>query len=339
MTHTIMLSEAFQLVENGSPKKKLVTNRPTGGGGKSHVPADKGKDGNKKSESDKKAPICLYAPHKAKGYRHFLKDCTACPDAEKDLLFRQLAAEKAATGPSRSTRSQKGAEDKKAAVTGSLNPPHDQPTYPTLNVTFCDGSESMTESGRADEGSDETIISARIAESATFNGIGKMAKITPVTLQVALKQEAEAERFSFSRTWTAPRTVLQVSAGPLAMVNVTYLVAYADLAVEGFLIGSPVLQNLGVNTKTFLEERRDLFDVADCSAVKSLGARGGKVSRLMIARIQGVSNDDVEPILQSTGGRPPVDYYTVRDEPDPFPDESLLDRVDSDQHEEVEESI
>lgn len=99
MAHAIILSEAFQLVHIRVPRKKPVSDGPSGGGGKHKAPVDKNKEANKDTKADKKAPICLYEPHKAKGYSHFLKDCTACPDSEKDIIFKQLADKNAATGP------------------------------------------------------------------------------------------------------------------------------------------------------------------------------------------------------------------------------------------------
>lgn len=121
----------------------------------------------------------------------------------------------------------------------------------------------------------------------------------------------------------------------------TFLVADANLAVEDLLIGLPVLQHLDIDTKTLLEQKRDVLDGFDCSSIRNTpsGTRGGQVSRLMIARLNRVSNSDAEPSLTSKADRPHVDYYQVREEPDPFPDKSLLDPVDSEQHADVTEAI
>lgn len=130
----------------------------------------------------------------------------------------------------------------------------------TFDVTFSDDNEGYAAEGREDDGADETIISSRIAQYAVLNVIGKMIKLPPITLQVALKYSSDGARFSFSRTWTALRTVLKLTSGPLALLNLQYLVADADLDVEDLLLGLPVLRHLGVDTKTVLEERRDLLD-------------------------------------------------------------------------------
>lgn len=81
--------------------------------------------------------------------------------------------------------------------------------------------------GRCDDGVDESIVSPRLAESAVLNGIAKLKKIKPVTVQVALKDEKEAQLFTFLRWWAVSRLVLHLSVGPFALLNVTFLVADA----------------------------------------------------------------------------------------------------------------
>lgn len=86
-----------------------------------------------------------------------------------------------------------------------------------------DGAESEKVKNLADDGADESTVSPRIAESTVLNVIGKMKKISPAILQIALKDSSEAEQFTFSRIWTAPRTVLKLAARSLALLNVDYL--------------------------------------------------------------------------------------------------------------------
>lgn len=353
MKHAIKLSDAFQLVDIGVPKNssnKSKKARKTRGGnkdGNNDLSAD---SSGSPGKQDSNLPICLYPPHQSKGYRHLLRDCKACPDHEKKALLKARAEEKEKTGPSRSTRSQTAAaiasssthvksEDKKVA--GRLKPPARSFCSSSFAVKISDGTESVTASGRADDGSDESIVSPKVAENAVLNGIGKFKKIPPISLQVALKDGDDPQKFTFSRTWTPPRTVLLLSAGPLALVNVTFLVADADLSVEDLLIGLPVLQHLGVDTKTLLEERRDLLDGSDCSSIgaANTGTPGGQVSRLMIARLNRVPNSHVSTDNPSVDTRPRVNYFKVKEEEDPFPDSSLMDPVDSTQSEEVKVEI
>lgn len=124
----------------------------------------------------------------------------------------------------------------------------------------------------------------------------------------------------------------------MALINITYLVADGDLAVQDLLIGLPVLKHLGVDTKLLLEVRRALLDGPYCSTTRAVGngTHGGQVSRLMIARLNRVLNKSVEAVMNASNDRPHVGYYKARDRQDSFPDPSLLDPIDHDQHEEIE---
>lgn len=95
MKHAVKLSEAFQLVDNGPPKSGHVTNDrfsgSRGGNPKSSdtVPKSDNKNG---SRTKKDAPLCLYEPCRAKGLKHWLNDCTACPEHEKTKVRSAHAA-------------------------------------------------------------------------------------------------------------------------------------------------------------------------------------------------------------------------------------------------------
>lgn len=69
------------------------------------------------------------------------------------------------------------------------------------------------------------------------------------------------------------------------------MIANANLAVEDLLIGDPVLCHLGVDTKTLLEERRDLLDGIYCSNANVVLEKGGSVSRLMVACLNRVTDE------------------------------------------------
>lgn len=127
-----------------------------------------------------------------------------------------------------------------------------------------------------------------------------------------------------------------MAAAPLALVNVTFLVADADLAAEELLSGHPVLQHLDFDTKTLFEEKRDMLDGIDCSAVPNSTAvsRSGYVSRLTVSHLNNLpSSDGIDK--SDCDNRPRVNYYDIRQEEDPFPDPLLLDPVDTDQLQEV----
>lgn len=103
--------------------------------------------------------------------------------------------------------------------------------------------------------------------------------------QVALKEDFDAKKFTFSGSWTAPRTMLKLSAGPLALLNVEYLVTDMELAAEDLLMGLPVLRHFGVDNETLLEDRRNLLSETDCSNAAP-NNQDGRVGRLMIARLK-----------------------------------------------------
>lgn len=67
-------------------------------------------------------------------------------------------------------------------------------------MTVTDGAEFMSATRHSENDSDESTVSLKLSECADLNGIGKMTKLDKVTLQVALKNNTEAQGFTFSRT-------------------------------------------------------------------------------------------------------------------------------------------
>lgn len=213
----------------------------------------------------------------------------------------------------------------------------------SFSVTFQDGEERLTITGRADGGSDESIVSAQVAERAVIKRVGKTRMINPITLRVALRTDMDAQKFTFLRAWTLTRTVLSLSPDSFALLNERYLVADASLAAEDMLISLPVLCHLDVDGKTLLKERRGLLNGSNCFNVngKDLKCAREIISRLMVARLNLVSNESVtvsksededhdgSQVRQSRDSS--VDYYRVCEKKDPFLDPSVLDPLDSDQ--------
>lgn len=108
--------------------------------------------------------------------------------------------------------------------------------------------------------------------------------------QAALKQGSHATKFTFSRSWTAPQTVLKLSAGLPVLLIIEYLFADGDLAKEELLIGLPVLRHLGLDARTLLEYLRDLLDATDCLGVTTHNCHG-RVGKPMIARQNRISTE------------------------------------------------
>ena len=266
MKHAMDLSDAFQKLDVGprrEDKSKKVRSPGSGPGWTQTPPSSpsaKPKSNRSKGANDR-TPLCLYSPCKEKAYRHYLKNCPNCPVDEEARLFEELAREKAKDGPARSTRFQKAKQTEKVktekifGTAGRLGSQQVKSSESaSCPITVFDGQVSVSISGRCDDGSDDSIVSARVAEQAAIKGIGKISTIEPVRLQVALKtgKNDKAQTFRFSRSGMVPRTVLHLSAGQLALINVSFLIADDDLTCEDLLIGLPVLRHLQVDTKTLL---------------------------------------------------------------------------------------
>lgn len=116
MKHSIDIADAFQKVDTGAPNlndRSNLKSRRTRKGRSVNKDDAINNAGEIKNENkqDKNLPLCLYGPHRFKGYRHLLRNCTSCPEDEKKSLLKAHAEEKAQTGPSKSRRAQKAATD------------------------------------------------------------------------------------------------------------------------------------------------------------------------------------------------------------------------------------
>lgn len=92
-----------------------------------------------------------------------------------------------------------------------------------------------------------------------------MELIYTVRLKVALNKKDQTEEYTFSRSWTAPSTGLRLSAGRLALKNITFVVADDQLESEDLFVCLPVLQHLRFDTKTLLEDNIEVLNGTDCN--------------------------------------------------------------------------
>lgn len=215
MEHAVRLSDAFQLLDNGPKTTKKTDNRhgkPTRSGGNSNRGKGSASDfgnGKKSLKNNRPAPDCPFGTCKKKSAKHLIKECPEATDAEKSKMLSERIAARALDGPSRATRSQTTARsDTRTAPNGNigrLKPSNtenlktdDSPSY---NISLSDGMAELTALSRCDDSSDDSIVAAKMAERASSQGIGKITKIKPVRLQVALKSGDDAQEFTFSRTW------------------------------------------------------------------------------------------------------------------------------------------
>lgn len=108
--HAKTVSDAFQLVDSG------ILNDLSGGSSKANDAYKSHKNGAKKSNDPRKnaikqtenrdEPLCHWEPHCAGGVCHRLHDCRYCSANLKKTFSKNLEAERAKVGPSKSTRSQ-----------------------------------------------------------------------------------------------------------------------------------------------------------------------------------------------------------------------------------------
>lgn len=169
--------------------------------------------------------------------------------------------------------------------------------------------------------------------------IERLKAIEAVTNQVALSYSKHPDAFTFSRLWYVPRLILEHtrSSGRLALTNISILVSDAALASEDLFIGLLILQNLGIDSRTFLEQNCPTLDDTDCSTVHNTATSNssGSLGKLMMAQMQRIYG--CRPIGHDTvtnsppplnPNRPSKNYFTTKCA-QAFPDQNLmkLDKV------------
>lgn len=75
----------------------------------------------------------------------------------------------------------------KNSTIGRLNTPSQLASPSSFPVNMSDGIESITANGGANDGSHDTIVSYKLSEQVFINYIGKMKKVEPIFLLVAIK--------------------------------------------------------------------------------------------------------------------------------------------------------
>ena len=244
-------------------------------------------------------------------------------------------------------------------------------------VTLCDERTEINAKGRCDDGADDSIVSRSLAEKSVLKGIGSIQPIPPIEMKMPIKDDnGESISFTTNRIWKVPRTILRVASGKPALQNISYLIVDGELDPEDVLIGRPVLQHLGVDTATLLDLNREKLHDPDCDNVGNPSIYGNqiRINRITVSSKTKEGNDhtataaDPENIYTSistgeqvtaesdsfaempqnvnqqspesfSNGRPSKNYFKIRSEPDPFPDESLLDPVDNSQDDDVKNAL
>lgn len=246
-------------------------------------------------------------------------------------------------GPSHGTRS-KSFFDKKSASWDTTAQPNIERLQAASNVplkysmTGRDSAAHMNITGCCDDDSEDSLVSPRIADFVVLKDIERLTVSIPVTVQVALCKNEDAQTFRSSRSWLVPGDMLHPARGQLIICNVSFFVADDDLACEDLLIGMPVLQRLCFDSKTPPESNLFELDSTNCADVGSSTTKLGYVERLMMARAMVIKLNAYKHGANSTQrsahlsrDRPRVCYDEARKEPYPFPDPFLLDPADKSQ--------
>lgn len=331
MEHCLVLNQAFQEVDVGPNKNTVVSDVHTPGDNLKTKPSLKA-DRKHGSRATRDPPVRLFDTHRVAGIRHLLKDCTECPEEKKKVLLDKYRAEKKSDGPARNTRSQTSRHVGRLVNKQPTMKINDMDT--SCPVRLADGSVSVMETGRCDDGSDATIVSPKIAEMAVVKGVGMIYGIKPVKLQVALKDGDQAQEFTCVRPWKRPRVVLQLAAGKLALLNVTFLVTDGDLSSDDLLIGLPLLRHLCVDTRTLLERNSASLDGTDCNDVPGATTDDActPIGRLV------KTTAEINPGRDKN--RPRANYYETRATGDEFPNPYLLEpMVDGSEDKKVREAL
>lgn len=353
--HAFKLSEAFEKIDSGPPKN----NKPD----KDNGSPNKDRKGNKAGQSSQSGgsssksttkgkrelpfpcPLNSCQGKAPKDAMHWIDDCKDSTAAAKKEYEINSVAAKARDGPARSTISQASSASDAVSSSGRTAGRIQRPTIesddggdsPSCTMTLSAGIASVQAIGRCDDGSNISVASPTLAETSAIKGIGKIEAIEKVSVEVPLTKKGELpQEYNCSRAWFVPITVPHLNAGQLALKNIKFLVADYDVNCEDILIGRPVLHHLRVDTKTLLEDNIPALDGTDCSSIEqTVQTNGGKVSRIMMARLNHVENshEDTPPKVSTV--RPKVNYYAARAEEDPFPNPFLLDSIDSDQHDDI----
>lgn len=202
------------------------------------------------------------------------------PTGRKKAIYAERAEEKACTGPSSGTRSQTATPTPTTQAgtkptTGRLQQLVSSFTSPSCPIILSDHPASHSSMGRCDDGNDESIASPAVAKAAVVKGIGLMTAIAFIKIQVALRDSETTASFTFSRTFHVPRLVLQLSAGQIAVLNVTSLVADEETACEDLLVGLPCCVICVLTRAHFLSRHG--------AVLMELTARLSQITRAMVA--------------------------------------------------------
>lgn len=221
-----------------------------------------------------KGVVCLYPPHREKGIKHRLKDCRACPEDEKPKLLKAFLEERKAAG------------GKKAQRVRRDSPPAPSRDNEESSIVF-DAVFANKLRGKvcADNGADGNIMDTQTLRELEATGVEINAQRLdrPRVFEMAAALPNGERACLTCDNAVSIDTELKIRHGAaLVLRNLNWLVTEQPVAEP--LIGRPLLEALGLNTRELLAAAADRF-AGSIDAERLLGTfaeRGdGRVSRIM----------------------------------------------------------
>jgi hypothetical protein len=288
-------------------KGKSITPSPhSGNGGKasksSHTPASASSKSNGVMAKSRDPPDCLNPDCMEK---HWVKECPRTSSELRLKLLHELSERRKAEGNQRRTRS-----DAKTAAAASSSA-----AKAVKSSQFSEGrfpakfQDSSVMIALPDIGADSNVVPRKLIDELERSGLFVSTRKleTPLRLDLAVKLDG---LIVTATTEVQLSVELQLSAGPLRLRHVTWLVAEHDM--EEVLLGRPLLDLLGLNAETHLNQVRSKYQDLDCSNVESV-VGGGRLARMMILRDSGIPSVTYDKVVPADGS---VNHITKNSRPD-----------------------
>lgn len=218
--------------------------------------------------------VCLYPPHKAKGLKHLIRDCKQCPEEEKEKYLREYIEERKKSG-GKANRIRKSAEAKDKLEKRSQS---------SIIFTAVFGSK-YRDQVCADNGADGNILDKETLRRIIAAGVDASVEelSQPRVFDMAAANADGASAKLVCTKSVSVDTELHIRHGTtLRLRNLKWLVT--DQRVSDPLLGRPILEALGLNTRDLLAAAADQF----CGSVDAERLVGsvtntgdGRLSRVM----------------------------------------------------------
>ena len=251
-------------VESKESTRKPSNSKPGNGKGFSKE-IETGKRKAKPDTISKEAPLCLWEHHNKKGIRHYLRNCKECPKEIKDRLFEEHRSKKN-DGAKRATDTM-DEEARSVVFTATFGDRH--------RANIC-----------ADTCSDDNILDKHMLLQFKKAGVEYALEdlARPRTFDMAADlPNGKRASITCDQVVTVD-TELHIRHGSaLVLRGVRWLVT--DQAVGDPLLGRPLLEALGLNTRDILaaaaERHSGVVDVSTFFGTGSDHSPSGKVARIL----------------------------------------------------------